>query len=30
MFLIPSNHTAVPHAAVDDDIFDGYHIPKGD
>ncbi|KAG6377459.1 cytochrome P450 [Boletus reticuloceps] len=27
--LIPLNHVAVPHIAVDDDVYRGFRIPKG-
>ncbi|KAI9459771.1 cytochrome P450 [Boletus coccyginus] len=26
---IPLTHAAVPHAAVDDDVYEGFHVPKG-
>lgn len=24
------SHSAAPHAAVDDDVYEGLHIPKGE
>ena len=30
LLLIPSCPAAVPHAAVHDDVYDGFHIPKGE
>ena len=28
--LLVDSHAAIPHAAVDDDVYGGFHIPKGD
>ena len=30
LLLIPLSHTAIVHAAVDDDVYNGFHIPKGE
>lgn len=29
LLLIPLGHGALPHAAVNDDMYEGFHIPKG-
>lgn len=30
LLINPLNRLAVPHASVDDDIYAGFHIPKGE